>query len=43
MYELADCDADYSKYQDAEWIKANNEYRYFKDFGFDSEWNPQWI
>ena len=42
-YELADCDAEYSKYQDPAFIKANNDYRYYKDFGLDKDWSPQWL
>ena len=43
QYELADCDADYSKYQDPAWQKANSDYRYYKDFGLDKEYNPTWL
>ena len=40
QYETADCEADYSKYQDPKWQKANSDYRYYKDFDLDKEWNP---
>ena len=42
-YEIADCEAEYSKYLDPKWQKAHQDYRYYKDFGLDKDWNPKWI
>ena len=43
QYDMGDCEADFSKYQDPKWQKASRDYRYYKDFGQDKDWNPKWL
>ena len=41
--ELADCDAEFSRYQDPAFVKAYNDYRYYKDYDLDKDWSGQWL